>query len=157
MPATITAERPDSADAVALITELEAHLEPLYPKKSRHGYTVEKLINQGVHFFVIRENGAPAGCGGIQLFGTEYGELKRMYVRPQFRGLGLGKLLLEHFAEFARTRGVALLRLETGIHQHAAIKLYERFGFESIAPFGEYQSDPLSRFYEKRIAPTKRH
>src|SRR5437762_8913328 len=99
---TITAERPDSADAVALITELEALLEPLYPQESRHGYSVEKLIRQGVDFFVISDKGAPAGCGGVQLFGTEYGEIKRMYVRPQFRGLGFGKLMLDHLADYAR-------------------------------------------------------
>jgi len=43
------------------------------------------------------------------------------------------------------------LRLETGIHQHAAIGLYEREGFRPIPPFGEYKDDPLSRFYEKQI------
>lgn len=148
---TITAERPDSAEAKALIAELDAHLEPLYPQKSRHGYSVEKLINQGVAFFVIRENGVPAGCGGVQLFGSEFGEIKRMYVRPQFRGLGFGELMLQHLEEYARGRGVGLLRLETGIYQPAAIKLYERYGFRSIPPFGEYTNDPLSRFYEKRI------
>src|SRR5438128_6040392 len=99
MSAIITLERPDSADAIALITELEAHLEPLYPPVSRHGYSVEKLIAQGVAFFVLRESDTPAGCGGIQLFGTEYGELKRMYVRPQFRGCGYGMLLLNHLEE----------------------------------------------------------
>jgi putative acetyltransferase len=151
MPAIITPERPDSADAVALITELEAHLDPLYPAKSRHGYSVEKLLAQAVAFFVLRENDTPAGCGGIQLFGTEYGELKRMYVRPQFRGLGFGKLLLDHLADYARANGVCLLRLETGIHQAAAISLYERMGFLRIRPFGEYVDDPLSLFYEKRI------
>lgn len=134
-----------------MIAELEAHLEPLYPRKSRHGYSVEKLIAEGVAFFLIRDNGTPAGCGGLQLFGTDYGEIKRMYVRPQFRGLGLGKLMLDHLADYARSRGVGLLRLETGIHQHAAIGLYERAGFQSIRPFGEYKDDPLSRFYEKRI------
>jgi putative acetyltransferase len=41
------------------------------------------------------------------------------------------------------------VRLETGIHQLAAIALYERAGFESIPPFGEYVDDPNSRFYEK--------
>src|SRR5947209_7324984 len=56
MSAIIQPERPDSADAIALITELEAHLEPLYPVKSRHGYSVEKLIAQGVAFFVLRDN-----------------------------------------------------------------------------------------------------
>jgi ribosomal protein S18 acetylase RimI-like enzyme len=92
-----------------------------------------------------------AGCGGVQLFGTEYGELKRMYVRPEFRGRGLGKLMLEHLADHARRNGARLLRLETGIHQKEAIGLYESFGFKRVPPFGEYKEDPLSIFYEKRI------
>jgi GNAT superfamily N-acetyltransferase len=151
MPAIITPERPDSADAIALITELEADLDPLYPAESRHGYSVEKLLAQQVAFFVLRDNDIPAGCGGIQLFGMAYGELKRMYVRPQFRGLRFGKLLLDHLEEYARAQGVGLLRLETGIHQAAAIRLYEREGFQRIPPFGAYREDPLSLFYEKQI------
>src|SRR5262249_39006439 len=147
----IMPERPDSADAMVLITELEAHLDPLYPPESRHGFSVEKLIAQAVAFFVLRHNDTPAGCGGIQLFGTAYGEIKRMYVRPQFRGLGFGKLLLNHLADYARAHGVGLLRLETGIHQAAAISLYERMGFLRIPPFGAYVEDPPSLFYEKRI------
>ena len=151
MSAIITPERPDSADAIALITELEAQLDPLYPPESRHGYSVEKLIAQAVAFFVLRDDEVPAGCSGVQLFGTEYGELKRMYVRPQFRGLGFGKLLLNHLADHARAHGVGLLRLETGIHQAEAISLYERMGFQRIPPFGTYVEDPLSVFFEKRI------
>src|SRR2546429_3141984 len=68
MEATITPERPNTADARALIDELEAHLATLYPRESRHGYSVEKLIAQGVAFFLVRDNGTPVGCGGIQLF-----------------------------------------------------------------------------------------
>jgi GNAT superfamily N-acetyltransferase len=151
MATIITSERPDSADAMALITELEAHLEPLYPVKSRHGYNVEKLIAQAVAFFIARDNDTSVGCAGIQLFGTEYGEIKRMYVRPQERGLGFGKLLLAHLADYARAHGVGLLRLETGIYQAAAIHLYERMGFQRVPPFGAYVEDPLSLFYEKRI------
>jgi ribosomal protein S18 acetylase RimI-like enzyme len=151
MTPIITLERPDTADAMLLISELEAQLEPLYPKTSRHGYSVEKLMQQGVAFFVTRHSGVVAGCGGIELFGTEYGEIKRMYVRPQFRGLGLARLMLDHLAAYARERGIPLLRLETGIHQKAAISLYEGAGFQRIPPFGAYQEDPLSRFYEKRI------
>jgi len=151
METIITQERPDSADASALIAELEAHLAPRYPQESRHGYSVEKLLAQEVAFFLIRAEGIPAGCGGIQLFGDEYGEIKRMYVRPQFRGLGFGKMMLGHLADYARGQRVGLLRLETGIHQHEAIGLYERVGFQRIAPFGAYRADPLSVFYEKRI------
>jgi ribosomal protein S18 acetylase RimI-like enzyme len=147
----IAQERPDAPDATALILELEEHLASLYPQESRHGYSVDKLIAQEVAFFLLREDGTPAGCGGVQLFGTSYGELKRMYVRPGFRGRGFGDLMLDHLTGYIRNRGVAVLRLETGIHQAAAIALYERAGFRQIPPFGEYKPDPLSRFYEKRI------
>jgi putative acetyltransferase len=151
MLTTITEERPDSPAAVQLILELEGVLEPLYPQQSRHGYSIDKLLREGVAFFVARREGAPAGCGGVQLFGTEYGEVKRMYVRPQFRGLGVAKAMLEHLAGYCRQRRVTVLRLETGIYQLEAIGLYERFGFQRIPPFGPYHADPLSLCYEKRI------
>ena len=151
MPAVITPERPDTADAQALIAELEAHLEPLYPGESRHGYSVEKLIAEDVAFFLIREGGVPAGCGGVKMVGGEYGEIKRMYVRPEFRGAGLAKLMLTHLTDYARDQGIGLVRLETGIHQTAAIDLYEGAGFRRIPPFGEYREDPLSRYYEKKL------
>ena len=151
MSIVITRERPDSPDASALVLELEDHLQPLYPQESRHGYSIEKLLAQEVAFFVVRYEGAPAGCGGIQLFGTDYGELKRMYVRPAFRGLGLAKRLVDHLADYARVQGVGRLRLETGIHQTEAIGLYEAMGFYRIPPFGPYRDDPLSLCYEKRI------
>jgi len=151
MPVHITSERPDSPAARALIEELDAHLAPLYPAVSRHGYSVEKLMREDVAFFVIHCDEAPAGCGGIQLFGSEFAEVKRMYVRPAFRGRGLGKVMLEHLADYARSHGIHTLRLETGIHQFEAIGLYEGVGFIRIPPFGPYSDDPLSRCYEKRL------
>jgi ribosomal protein S18 acetylase RimI-like enzyme len=151
MSAIIMAERPDSADAVILIRELEAQLEPLYPRQSRHGLSVEQLLAESVAFFLLRSHGIPAACGGVKLCGSAYGEIKRMYVRAQFRGLGFGTLMLNHLADYSRAQGVALLRLETGIHQHAAIGLYERMGFYRIPPFGSYKEDPLSLCYEKQI------
>jgi ribosomal protein S18 acetylase RimI-like enzyme len=151
MPATITPERPDSPDAVALINELDAYLEPLYPRESRYGYAVEKLIKEGVSFFVIRVEGAPAGCGGVQFYADGYAEVKRMWVRPAFRGKGLAKMMIGFLERLVRERGVAVLRLETGVHQHEAIRLYEGLGFARIGPFGDYWGDPLSCFYEKRV------
>ena len=53
-----------------------------------------------------------AACGGVKLFGTEYGEIKRMYVRPQFRGHGFAKAILNQLADYAQSQGVTLLRLE---------------------------------------------
>jgi GNAT superfamily N-acetyltransferase len=156
MSIVISAERPDTADAIMLITELEDHLAPQYPAASRHGFSVEKLIAQAVAFFVVRYNGVPAGTGGIKLFGsgddTAYGELKRMYVRPQFRGLGLAKQMVSHLEAYAQAHNVYLTRLETGIYQTEAIGLYERMGYYPVPPFGDYKVDPLSLFYEKKLA-----
>jgi GNAT superfamily N-acetyltransferase len=152
VPAFITAEHPDTPDALLLINELQTHLESFYPPESRHGFSVERLIADAVAFFVLRADGRPAGCGGIKLVGREYGELKRMFVRPEFRGAGFGEMLVEHLAAHALAHGVTLLRLETGIHQQAAIRLYERLGFRRIPPFGPYTNDPVSLCYEKRLS-----
>ena len=148
---TITEERADSAEAMGLIGELDAVLTPLYAAESRHGFSVEKLLREGVAFFVVRVDGAAAGCGGILLVGQDYGEVKRMYVRPAFRGLGLAYRLLNHLADYSHARGITVLRLETGVHQQEAIRLYERYGFQRVPPFGPYRDDPVSLCYEKRL------
>ena len=152
MPTVITAERPDSTAALKLLSELDIELwRHPYPLQSRHAFTVEKLLRENVAFFVARVDAEPAACGGIKLFGIDYGEIKRMYVQPSHRGLGLGKAILKHLAGFAEQRQVGILRLETGIYQVEAIGLYERFGFERRPPFGEYQEDPLSVYFEKYL------
>ena len=154
MSITIAKERADSPDAGGLVNELEAHLATRYPVESRHGFAVERLVRDGVAFFVARVEGAPAGCGGVLLVGADanggpaFGELKRMYVRPAYRGRGVGRRLLEHLADHARRRGVNLLRLETGVHQAEAIALYTRFGFRRIDPFPPYHFDPVSLCFE---------
>ena len=154
---SIRRELPTTQTASQLIRELDAYLSPLYPEESQHGYSIEKLVEQKVEFFVLYHDESPAGCASIQFFpdpaepsGT-YGELKRMYVRDEFRGLGLGRRLLDHIEQVAIARGVASLRLETGILQPEAIGLYENSGFRKTSPFGEYREDPLSYFYEKRL------
>src|SRR5262245_12925510 len=153
MSSSITEERPDSPDALALLSELDQALwlHP-YPPQSRHAFSVDKLLREQVAFFVARVDDSPAACGGLKLFPAEYAEVKRMYVRPEYRGRGLGKAILNHLAGYAVAREIELLRLETGIYQVEAIGLYERWGFQRRPPFGEYREDPLSVYFEKRIA-----
>ena len=149
---SIIKERPDSDDAVQLISELDAQLTSHdYPEESRHAFSIDKLIREEVAFFVMRLEGQPAGCGGVKLFGTEYGEVKRMFVRPAYRRRGLGLQILNHLADYARGQGVSVLRLETGIHQTEAIALYEGYGFQRRSPFGTYKEDPMSIYFEKAI------
>lgn len=153
MTPDIREERPDTPDAMGLLAELDAHLaEQAYTPDSRHAFSIDKLLRENVAFFVARMDGRPAGCGGVKLFDTDYGEVKRMYVRPAYRGLGLGKAILDRLAAHARENGVALLRLETGIYQADAIALYERVGFRRRPPFGHYREHPLSVYFEMPVA-----
>ena len=73
-----------------------------------------------------------------------------MFVLPEARGRGIGRAILETI-EAALPGEVAALRLETGIKQEAAIRLYEAAGFRRRGPFGRYRDDPLSVFMEKPL------
>lgn len=151
MPIEIIEVRPDSVAAVQLIRELDAHLlSHSYPPQSRHAFSVDKLVREDVVFFITYCDEQLAGCGGLKIF-DDYGEVKRMFVRPVHRGKGLGKAMLNRLADHAKSREVSLLRLETGIYEVEAIGLYERFGFRRRAPFGEYVEDPLSIYFEKQL------
>lgn len=153
MNVTIAREPADSPDARLLISELDDELQAAYPPESRHGYSVDKLIREGVHFFIARVDGVPAGCAGVQCFADGgYGELKRMFVRPAWRGARIGLRLLLHIEDHTRSAGYALLRLETGVDQVAAIRLYELAGYRCIPPFGPYWDDPVSLCYEKTLS-----
>jgi GNAT superfamily N-acetyltransferase len=148
----ISQERPDSPEAQVLVEELETYFATLYPVEARYGLSVACLLSEKVAFFVLRVDGLPAGCGGVKFYGTAYAELKRMYVRPNYQGIGLGKKILVHLEAYTRHHGITTIRLETGIYQEAAIRLYQRMGYRQSAPFGDYQAGPLNLFYEKALA-----
>ena len=134
-----------------LLAELDTALhEYPYPPESRHAFSVEKLIRESVAFFLAFYGDQLAACGGVKLL-ADYGEVKRMYVRPAFRGKGLGKAILNHLAEHARANGISALRLETGIYQVEAIGLYDGCGFQRRGPFGDYKNDPNTVYFEKQI------
>ena len=147
---SITSERPDTPEAIALIDELQTYLESFYAPEHRHGYSVQQLIDAGVNFFVLRVDSVAVGCIGLLCL-AEYAEIKRMYVRPAYRRNKLGVRLLEHVEAVAQAKHIPLLRLETGIHQPEANARYESFGFRLIPAFGPYHDDGVSLCYEKTI------
>ena len=74
------------------------------------------------------------GYAAIQEIAARVCELKRMYVRPEVRGFGVGRFLTEHALACARVRGYSRIRLGTLVTAHAAQKLYESFGFKRMTP-----------------------
>jgi len=141
----------DTPDAMALVRELDAHLEALYPPESRHGLNFEKLRAPNVSLVLARdESGAAHGCGAI-VFYDDFAELKRMYTRPASRGHGVGAAVVGFLESLARERGHAVVRLETGVKQLAALSFYEGLGYARRGAFAGYKPDPLAIFMEKRL------
>src|SRR3954468_2163636 len=91
----IAFETPDQTDVHALIAELDAYLYSLYPPGNVYALDIASLLHPNVLFAVIRDaSGAALGCGAI-VVNSEYGEVKRMYLRPIARGRGLAGRLIE--------------------------------------------------------------
>ena len=135
----------------ALIEELDAYQLSLYPAESNHLLDVGTLTQPQMRFFSAAVDGEVLGCGGIWLH-ANYAEVKRVYVRPVARGLGLAKKIMVRLEDEARAAGMAIARLETGIHQPEALGLYQALGYADRGPFGDYPTDdPMSVFMEKRL------
>lgn len=146
-----------SPDVHDLIGELDAVLGAVYEPHQRHGLALAQLFEPHMRFFLARADGVAVGCGGVALF-AGYAEVKRMYTRPAARGRGVARAMLARLEGEARAAGIAVLRLETGIHQPEAIGLYEGAGFRSRGAFGPYAAMAraaiaTSLFYEKALRP----
>lgn len=147
--ARVAIETIDQPEALALVAELDAHLEPLYPPESRHGLTVDGLRAANVFFALARdESGHAMGCGAV-MHAEGYAELKRMYVRPTARKHGVGAAIIGFLERHAADHGFTTVRLETGTKQEEALSFYRGMGYARRGPFGAYRPDPLSIFMEK--------
>ena len=93
----------------------------------------------------------PVGCAALKLHGDAPAEVKRMWVDPTVRGVGLGRRLLVAVEEEARTEGVTVLHLETNASLTEAIALYRSAGYVEVPPFnGEPYAD---HWFEKVLEP----
>ncbi|WP_069883872.1 bifunctional helix-turn-helix transcriptional regulator/GNAT family N-acetyltransferase [Streptomyces luteocolor] len=100
-------------------------------------------------FLVARAHGEPVGCAGLKLPPGAPAEIKRMWVAPAARGLGLGRRFLAELEERARRHGCAVLRLDTNKALAAAQGLYRSCGFAEVPAFND---EPYAHhWFEKRL------
>jgi GNAT superfamily N-acetyltransferase len=110
------------------------------------------------HFWVALLDGRIAGCIGVlRLSGADF-ELRRMYVRPDCRGMGIAQRLLDRLLDWSSRRGVRCLYLETNARWHAAHHIYEKHGFVPVARDALPPEFPVVRvatgFYRRCVAPS---
>lgn len=130
-------------------TELNERFEMGFdPALSISAYAHELTPPAGL-LLVARLRDEPVGCGALKFHENAIGELKRMWVAPQVRGLGLGRRLLLALEHEAREAGMTILHLETNHTLTEAIELYRHSGYREVEAFND---EPYAQhWFEKRL------
>ena len=144
---------PESKPARALIAAADAYMASLYPAESNHLDSPAVLKGPNALFLGCFCGSELVGCGAVKILEDDgrYGEVKRVFVVEKHRGRGYSRAIMDELERYLRSQGVAMARLETGIHQPEALGLYRRLGYAERGPFGPYRPDPLSLFMEKNL------
>lgn len=151
--ASFAVEDPHQADVRLLIEELDAEMAALSIGGDCDLSSAEDLSADYVQFLVARYHGHPIACGALVVKDIDWGEIKRMYVRPVVRRKGLSRAILDHLLDLAKRRDLRKVRLETNTQQTAAVALYRHAGFAPCDAYEDHQSATASDavFMELRL------
>ena len=152
----------EGPDVGLLVTRLQSEYVTRYGGPGDTPLTAAELRPPEGVFLVLRRAGAPVAMGGWRRHveersgrvpGRRAAEIKRMYVLPEARRLGLGRRVLAELERLAAADGCDQMVLETGLAQPEAIALYRSAGYDDIASFGHYVASPLSVHLGKLLTP----
>lgn len=128
--------------------ELAARFQAGFDPTRGISATAEELTPPRGFLVLARLNGDPVGCGALKCH-RAHGEIKRMWVAPSARGLGIGRRILQHLEYLARRRHLSLLRLETNKALTEAQALYRTSGYREVRAFND---EPYAHhWFEKRL------
>lgn len=150
---TIAVADPAGAEAHACLLryfgELQQRFDSGFDPAASVSANPEELVPPSGWFLLARLDGVAVGCGALKVLGGGVGELKRMWVAPSVRGLGIARLLLAALEEQARNAALAVLRLDTSRHLPEAHALYVRNGYVEIPA---YNANPYAdHWFEKQL------
>ena len=144
-------------DALRLIEQVQAEYVERYGGRDDTPLDPVMFEPPRGSFFVAYLDGEAVASGAwrrtdVEAFGSrETAEVKRMYVVPWARGLGVARRVLAHLEATAAEAGARALVLETGLRQPEAIALYESSGYAPVPGFGHHRDDPRSRCFGKPL------
>lgn len=142
-----------STEADHLLHLSDAYMHSLYPAESNHLVSPDELRQKAIIFLGGFCDQTCVGCVALMAgHKLSHAEVKRLFVTQDARGHGFARKLMEQLESAAVQQHISCLQLETGIHQPASHALYVSMGYQQIPPFGAYQADPLSMFFEKQLS-----
>ena len=143
----------DSEDVQALLAHHFEQMRAQSPPEACHVLPADGLSDPSVTFWSVRENGRLIGVGALKELAADHGEIKSMRTAADALGRGVGRAMLRHIIDEARSRGYRRLSLETGSTEpfSAALHLYQAEGFEPCGPFGGYLDTPFTRFFTRQV------
>ena len=137
----IAAEDPHSPEADACLrayfAEIDERFESGFDFDAAEPFAVDDMVEPEGVLLLARIGERPVACGALHFFPDAVADVKRMWVDPAARGLGLGRRMLVELEALARSRGVTLLRLETNRSLVEAVGLYRALGYEEVDPFND--------------------
>lgn len=133
----------------AYFAELQQRFEAGFDPARTVSADPQELVPPAGWFLLARLDGAAVGCGALKVSGPGRAEVKRMWVAPAARGLGIAQRLLDAIEEVALGAGIGLLQLDTNKRLTEARALYLRNGYAETAP---YNANPYAdHWFEKRL------
>ena len=146
-------ENPHSANAQFCLEryfdELDARFRDGFDRGKGGTADLDEYVAPRGCLLLARLFGRPVGCGALRTFAPGEGEIKRMWIAPQARGLGLGRRLLDELETLARRKRMRLVRLDTNGTCTEALSLYRSAGYREVARFND---NPYAQhWFEKRL------
>jgi GNAT superfamily N-acetyltransferase len=145
-------------DAQLLVEAVQQEYVVRYGGRDRSPMVASELAPPSGAFFVGYLDGRPVTTGAwrfrddVERLGSSRpAEVKRMYVAPASRRLGLARLMLDRLEDTARSAGADVMIMETGTEQPEAMALYVATGYVPVEPFGHYRDSPRNRCYGRRL------
>jgi GNAT superfamily N-acetyltransferase len=142
---------PNRPECIVLFQHLWEELGGLYGNTGPCEFKPADVEGLGAAFVVSWLDERAVGCGAILPLAPGMCEVKRMFVEPHARRLGVARDILRELERMAREMGYTVVRLETGNRQPGAIRLYEAAGYQHIERYGRHADDPLSVCFEKHL------
>jgi len=141
-------------DVDDLIQQSRRYQQSIYPAESINQDDPQKLVNGDMFFIGVYHEEVLCGIGGVKIMhdDSSYGEIKNLFVDPQYRGRGASRIMMRALENHLIKEKIKLCRLETGVNQPESISLYRGLGYQKCDAYGSYRPDPLSIFMEKQLS-----